>query len=666
MSIKAPFGSWDSPISADLITQSAISFGEIASSLKYTYHTEGRASEGGREVIVRTPLKDSLEEKAEDVYGPEFNARSRVHEYGGGAFHVIKETDEVFFINFSDSRVYSVKPGGSPTPITKDLKNTRYSSLKPHPLFSTTHPYLLAIQEVHEDPVDVSKVYNSLALIDVRSGETKVLQSGADFYSSPRWAPDGVSICWILWNHPNMPWEDTQLWTGQIEGLGEVGAKVINSKRITSGEETAVSQPTFSEDGKWLYFVWDKTGFSILYRVKAGSDEKPELAMEKIKSDIVSPAWRLDSSRYVLLSDKYALITPSIKSIMVPHLLDLITKTSTPIPSPFVVFSEIRRISSTSVLLVGLSATKPSRLAILTFPTSYDVPGVKFTTVKSSAVVDEKVIPPGTFSEGKGLEFDIPGAGNDEGKTVNLNVLFYPPKNARYAGGNDGEKPPAIVSIHGGPTSQSLPGHQWRIQYYTSRGFAFVDVNYGGSSGYGRDYINRLRGNWGVVDVSDTIEAVKACTAQGLIDGKRVAIIGGSAGGFTVLAALTKSDVFAVGISSYGIGDIKLLADGTHKFESQYLFKLVGGTPEEIPEIYHDRSPAYHAQNIKASLLLLQGLDDKVVPPEQAQDMARRVEAAGGKVEAVYYEGEGHGFRQAKNIKDSLERSLSHMRRAFL
>lgn len=309
--------------------------------------------------------------------------------------------------------------------------------------------------------------------------------------------------------------------------------------------------------------------------------------------------WLLDSSRYVLLSTIYALITPSIKSTTVPHLLNLRTKTSTQITNPYVVLDDLRLLSPTSVLFVGTSHSAPSALTTLTLPASYSVEkpeDVVFQTIKASSKVDEKVVPVGMFSQGKGLEFDVPGEGKDKGKMVNLNVVFYPPKHSGYAGGDDGEKPPVVVSAHGGPTSQSLPGHSWRIQYYTSRGYAFLDVNYGGSSGYGREYMSvytpsgqrimadwcaciclirkRLQGNWGIVDVSDTIEAVKHCSKEGLVDGKRVAIIGGSAGGYTVLSALTKSDVFAVGVSSYGIGDLKLLADGTHKFESQYLFKL--------------------------------------------------------------------------------------------
>ncbi|KAL7412312.1 Alpha/Beta hydrolase protein [Mrakia frigida] len=672
-SAKAPYGSWKSPITTDLITGATISFAETRVSNKFVYHSETRPSEGGRSVIVRTALEGGGDGKGKDVFGADWNARSRVHEYGGGAFVVVPDTDDVLFSNLKDGRIWRVaRDGTEPVAVTPESTTHRFAAFQPHPLFSTTHPYLLSILEQHQEPSLPSTVQNSLVLINASTGSITSLRSTTDFYSSCFWDPTSKSnkICWIEWDHPSMPWESSRLCVGKVDGLEEAGgrdAKVTGVRTVAGGKdaigsgETTVGQPTWV--GGDLFFLWDKTGYSLLYRWKAGGGGEPELMMDELKYDLSDPDWTFSLSRYTALTPTLLVLTPLIKSLTTLHLLHLPSKKLVPLSystqtsTPFVTVDGLRRISDTSFLFVGTTDSSPPALSIL------DVASGEVTAVKKSSEVDEKEVSKGMFSSAQGLEFDVPTG--EGGKMVNLNVLHFAPKNENYSGGVDGELPPAIIRCHGGPTSRSAPGMSWTTAYWTSRGYAVLDVNYGGSSGFGKEYRERLAGQWGIVDVQDSIETVKHCVTKGLIDGKRVAISGGSAGGFTVLGALTKSDVFAAGLCSYGIGDLELLAGDTHKFESQYLFKLVGGTLAEVPQNYYDRSPVHFAEKITADLLILQGLDDKVVPPGQAQTMVKKIEDAGGKVEAVYYEGEGHGFRKSENIKDSIETSRRALERTF-
>ena len=385
---------------------------------------------------------------------------SRVHEYGGGAFTVTHE-DEVIFSHMKDGRLYRVSLGSTePTAITPEAPTLRYAAMQPHPQFSSTHPYLLAVDECHVDPSRASGILNRLVLIDASSGEVTILREGSDFYHSPTFTPDGTAAAWYEWRHPNMPWESSSLYFGRLDGktLSDV-VHVAGGSTADGSDESSVCQPRFSADGATLFFISDKTGFNLLYRWSTAGGAEPELAMEELKADLAGGDWVFGNSRYVLLDDATALITPSIKSVATPLLLNLKDKTTTAVypkskDDPLVVIENMRAFSPTQVLLTGTSSASPSALIMLTVSPAG---GSNWYTIKDSLMIPRGSLPDGIFSHGRGLEFDVPGAGSDEGKQVNLNVIHYPPQHPHFEPENDSEKPPAVVRIHGGPTAQALP-----------------------------------------------------------------------------------------------------------------------------------------------------------------------------------------------------------------
>lgn len=643
----APFGTWKSPLTTDVITEKTISIAEVIvdAANGVVYHVEDRPHERGRRVLVHT-------DSGKDVFGSEWNARTGVHEYGGSATAVYRDT--VLFTDWTTKRVYICAKSGDaweePKPVTPENPSHRFGDFRFHP----TLPHLvISILEDHTKPAPAD-VVNTLVLIDTKTQTVKTIAEGADFYAFGRFSPDGKRLAWVQWWHPDMPWEGSELYVASLS-LSSESFSIDGSPTLIAGarETNSITQPDWSSPSK-LVFLSDKTGFYNHYVHDCDAGTTHLGLGEPIEQDFAEPAWLLGNSDYAILREDTILVPGSVDGQTGFLVIDLFGKRYSFVSSPYVSTSSLRALpldgagAGATAVFVGTGDDRPAALVKV----SLLLGKPKYTTIKeTTSALSIPALKDFEFSSGEPKTFDV-----GEGLVKKpLHVIFYPPKNKDYVG-PDEEKPPCIVNVHGGPTSRVSPGLKWLTQYWTSRGWAWVDVNYGGSSGYGRAYRERLAGKWGIADVEDCVSSVYELGKAGLVDPKRVAIRGGSAGGYTVLAALVAaSEVYATGTSSYGVSDLAALEQDTHKFESQYLHKLVGGSLSEIPEVYKERSPAFHAEKITAPLLILQGSLDAVVPPNQAELMEKKIKDNGGKVKYVLFEGEGHGWRRADTIKQALE-----------
>jgi dipeptidyl aminopeptidase/acylaminoacyl peptidase len=623
---EAPYGSWRSPITSDLIVAETVPLGSPALDGADIYWLEGRLREGGRQALVRR----AADGRISDVVAAPFNVRTRVHEYGGGAYTVHHGT--VYFSHFADARLYRVTPGGEPQAITPEGAY-RYADL----VMDAPRGRLLCVREDHSDPAREAR--NTLVSVDAAGDAEggRVLIAGNDFYAAPRLSPDGSRLAWLTWNHPNMPWDGTELWVADIVADGSLGERRL----VAGGPRESIFQPEWSAAGD-LYFCSDRTGWWNLYREREGRIEP----LHPMEAEFGMPMWQFGMSTYAFAGDGSILALYMSGGAMHLGRLDVATGALVPISTPYTSMGSLR-VSGEKAVFVAAAPSIPQEVALLDSPTG------QLTPLRRSSSAE---IATGYISEPRPIEF--PTA---HGRTAH--ALYYPPTNQDYTA-PPGSKPPLIVEIHGGPTSVSFSGFSPQIQYWTSRGFAIVDVNYGGSTGYGREYRERLYGQWGVVDVEDCANAARYLAEQGLADPARLAIHGGSAGGYTTLAALTFLDTFEAGASHFGVSDLELLARDTHKFESRYLDQLVGPYPAE-QATYRERSPIHHADRLRSPVIFFQGLDDRVVPPSQAETMVAALRANGVPVAYLPFEGEGHGFRKAENIKRSLDAELYFYSRVF-
>jgi dipeptidyl aminopeptidase/acylaminoacyl peptidase len=621
----APYGSWKSPISSDLIVRGVVGLKDTALDGGDAYWLESRPGEGGRSVIVHR----SPDGSTRDVTPPPFNARTRVHEYGGGDFVVHDGT--VYFANFEDQRLYSVSPGGEPEPLTARTDH-RYADMT----VDAGRGRLIAVREDHTaggEPV------NEVVGIALTDGAETVLVSGNDFYSSPRLSPDGRRLAWLTWNHPNMPWDGTELWTA---GLGEDGAPV-GAERLEGGPDESVLQPEWSPDGT-LHLVSDRTGWWNLYRAGGGAVE-PLCPME---AEFGLPPWAFGMSTYAFLSPTRIACALIQNGVFRLGILDTETGELAEVETPYSVISFLRTSEdSGEVLFIAGSPTESSCVVRLD-----TVTGEREVLSRAGDLeIDARYL-----SAPEPVEFPTEGG-------LTAHGFFYPPANRDHVG-PEGELPPLLVLSHGGPTGMTLPSLDLEIQHRTSRGFAVLDVNYGGSTGYGREYRQRLDGMWGVVDVDDCANGARYLAERGLVDDGRLLIAGGSAGGYTTLCALTFREAFAAGASYYGVSDAAALAEETHKFESRYLDRLIGPYPERA-DLYRERSPIHHTEGLSCPVIFFQGLEDEVVPPNQAETMFEALKEKGLPVAYVPFEGEQHGFRRAENIKRALDAEVFFYSRVF-
>jgi dipeptidyl aminopeptidase/acylaminoacyl peptidase len=621
----APYGTWKSPISADLIAQATIQLAGIALDGSDVYWSEMRPAEGGRYVIVRqTP-----EGQVSDVTPPGLNARTRVHEYGGGAFTV--RGGQVYFSHFQDNRLYAQRPGEEARPITPDGA-MRYADL----VVDSGRSRLICVREDHSGPGEAVNTLVAINLNQVHEGQ--VLVSGNDFYASPRLSPDGQYLAWQSWHHPNMPWDGCELWLARIQPDGSLAEHQL----IAGGPEESIQQPCWSPDGQ-LYFISDRTNWWNLYRWRDGRVE-PICPMA---AEFGVPQWQFGNSTYVFTGPDHILCTYQSEGVSHLARLDAGSGQLSEIPLPYSALGSIHYNGAGWLVFTAASPTEFPAVVRL------DLTGGGLDVLKRSS---EVVIDAGYLSIPEAIE--CPTA-----EMQTAHAFYYAPANQDYAA-PAGEKPPLIVFSHGGPTGATSSVLNLQIQFWTSRGFAVVDVNYGGSVGYGRAYRQRLNGKWGIVDVQDCINSARYLIERGWVDGNRLAIRGGSAGGYTTLQALTSSDFFHAGASYFGLSDLEIFVHDTHKFESRYLHTLIGPFPEER-ELYRERSPINHVDRLSCALLLLQGLEDAIVPPNQAELMLEAVRRKGLPVAYLPFEGEQHGFRRAENIKRALEAELFFYGKVF-
>ena len=620
----SPYGSWKSPVSAEIVAAGEIGLEQAKLDGDDIYWVERRAQEGGRKVIVRCSPGGRLS----DVTPPDFNARTRVHEYGGGDYAALN--GRVLFSNFTDQRLYVQEIGSAPKPATPPAA-MRYADGQ----FDRHGNFSFCVREDHTGPGEAVNAILRINLSD--GGSTTILASGNDFYSSPRLSPDGARLAWLTWNHPNMPWDGTELWIGNLSADGSIDGR----RKVAGGVNESIFQPEWSPAGT-LYFTSDRSGWWNLYRWRDNQVE-PICPMD---AEFGQPQWVFGGSLYGFASAARIICAYGKNGRDYLAALDTENKTIEAIDLPFTTISQVRA-SGNRVVLIGSSATESASIVSLDLRTR--ACEILRRSREATSVANYIAIP-------QPIEFPT-----KQGLTAH--GYFYRPSNHDYAA-PDNEIPPLLVMSHGGPTSSTSSSLKYSIQYWTSRGIAVLDVNYGGSSGYGRAYRERLSGRWGIVDVDDCVHGARYLAERGDVDGNRMAIRGGSAGGYTTLCALTFHDVFKAGASHYGISDLEALAKDTHKFESRYLDRLIGPYPERR-DLYIERSPIHFTERLSCPMIIFQGLEDKVVPPNQAEKMVDAVRAKKLPVAYLAFEGEQHGFRKAENIKRVLEAEIYFYSKVF-
>ena len=620
----APYGSWKSPITSDMVATGVMRLGQVEVEGNDVYWCESRPSEAGRYVIV----KHSSEGETVDVTPPPFNARTRVHEYGGGAYKVNQGT--VYFTHFDDQRLYKMQPGDEPTPITPAI-DVRYADFA----FDTRRGRLICVREDHRDPRP--EAVNTLVSMDLDGQDAQIILSGNDFYSSPRISPDGRHLAWITWNHPHMPWDHTELWVGRLRGDGRVDEPL----QVAGALAASVVQPVWSPSGS-LYFVSDRSNWWNLYCWREGE----VTSVYPYDGEFAVPHWVFAQANYACESERRIVCSYTQKGAWHLARLHVETGAFAVIPTPYTDIASLRVAPGFAVFLGGSPQDVPAIVQL-----DLHTGRVKVLQRSSGLAVDGAYL-----STPTPIEFP-----SEQGLTAH--AIYYPPRNTDY-GAPPGTRPPLLVFTHGGPTSAASTTLSWALQYWTSRGIAVVDVNYGGSSGYGRAYRQRLTGQWGVVDIDDCVNAAKYLVAVGAVDGAKLAIRGGSAGGYTTINALTFRDVFKAGASYYGISDLEVFVHDTHKFESRYLDSLIGPYPTRR-DLYHARSAIHFLDRIRVPLILFQGLEDRVVPPNQAELIVEALRQSGRPVAYLPFEGEQHGFRRAETVKRSLEAEFYFYSRIF-
>ena len=623
---RAPYGSWKSPISSELLAASSVRLSAIWVTDGEVYWIEARPMEKGRCVIVKRSGNG-----IRDVLPGAYSARSAVHEYGGGAYAVAGST--VYFSHFDDQRLYRIDPGGQPRPITAPPPTPRayrYADGRVTPDGRT----MVCVRERH----DGRDAVNDLVLLTLDgSRESRALAAGYDFYSSPRISSDGEYVAWLCWNHPNMPWDGTELWVAALDAHGNLN----DSRRVAGGTDESVFQPEWSPEGI-LHFVSDRTNWWNVYREAEGVIE----AVAPIDAECGQPQWVFGLSRYGFLDDGRIACAYSRDGFDHLGIIEPCSATITEVRCPYTSLEYLTVGDGRIWFLGGNESRCPAIVGL-------DPSTGEHETIRRSSQPD---VDARFFSHPRSISFPTEGG-------LTSHALYYPPANISFEG-PPGEAPPLIVMSHGGPTSAAQTSLSLQIQYWTSRGFALVNVNYGGSSGYGRTYRDRLNGAWGVVDVEDCVNAGKYLADRGEADPLRVIIRGSSAGGYTVLRALTSRDFFAAGASYYGIADLSKLVETTHKFEARYLDRLIGPYPEQR-KVFEERSPINAVNAIACPVIVFQGLEDTVVPPSQAEAIVGALEAKGLPHAYLSFAGEQHGFRTAETIIRCAQAELHFYGRVF-
>lgn len=629
----APFGTWASPVAPADLTRGVRNFGQREGSGGWLYWTETRPGEKGRQVVMRAKPGAV----AEELLPAPSSARSRVHEYGGGELSVSGDT--VYFVDDPDQDVWRLTPGAPPERLTSEPR-MRFASI----VEDARRQRLIAVAERRAKPKDHAQPDNMLVAIPLagrRRGKPDVIAEGRDFYAFPALSPSGDQLAFLAWDLPDMPWDQSALYVAAVRDSGEIG----RPKRIAGGNGVAAMQPAWLDDGR-LVFLDDSSGLGNL-ALWDGAAVRP---LTKLPFDLGIPMWNLGTRSFAVAGPDRLVAAGSREGSPV-----VVTVTGLDRKRPNVEIADVDATGIGAITIAGdgiaATVTRDKQPAALGY-----IDGKR----KAPAILrtsTDLALDPSGISAGREVSF----RGGD-GKTTF--ARYYPPASATFRGPR-GVKPPALILAHGGPTASAAKGLVLRVQYYTSRGFAVLDVDYAGSTGYGRAYRERLDGRWGIADVADCAAAARWLGRDGLADPAKIAIAGGSAGGYTVLMSLATTDVFAAGSSHYGISDLSLLMEHTHKFEAGYLHRLLGTTPRSWRKTCEARSPIHLVDRIRAPVILFQGLEDKVVPPEQSRLIAETLQQQGQTVELHEFPGESHGFRQATTIEAVAAHELAFLVRAL-
>jgi len=616
MTLQLASGSWISPIDAATVAAGAAPIAQAVPDADDVYWLAGRASENGRTTLLR--LRGG---EVHEVTPAPFNVRTRVHEYGGGAY--LASNGAVWFSNFADNRLYTAAGDAAPLPMSAENPQHRFADF----VLDTGKRRLIAVREAHVE----GETYpvNTICAVGFDGVET-VLVDGSDFFAAPRLSPDGRQLAWMCWDNPRLPWQGTELWLADVG----VDGTLENGRLIAGGVDEAICQPEWSPAGV-LHFVSDRSGWWNLYDFADGVVN----ALCPFEAEFASPHWSFGGAMYGFRANGDIVCTYIQNAVSKLALLPSGAGVLQTIDTPY---QEIRdlRVAGDFVTLLGGAPTIAVELVRLDVAS-----GARTVLARSITTLPDAAY----LSVAQNVSY--PSA---NGRTAH--AFYYPPANPDFAP-LDGELPPLMVIGHGGPTSMATNTLKLATQFWTSRGFAVLDVNYGGSSGFGRAYRDALKGQWGVVDVDDCVAGADYLVRQGLVDPARLVIRGGSAGGYTVLSALAFHDVFKAGASYYGVSDLAGLDADSHKFESHYTDYLIAPQPQ-AQALYLERSPIHHADKLKSPMIFFQGLDDKVVPPPQSEVMVDALRRAGVPVAYMTLEGEGHGFRKADSIVRTLEAEL--------
>ncbi|MEO7119096.1 MAG: S9 family peptidase [Candidatus Limnocylindrales bacterium] len=625
-----PFGSWSSPISVEMVVAGSRRLREIWFDGEDIYWLEARADEGGRYVIVRRAADGSVA----DVTPRHFNARTMVHEYGGGSYTV--QDGLVVFSNLTDGRLWAQRDhDAAPRALTPE-GSWRYADLR-------VDPARRRVTCVREDHTRADReAVNEIVSVGLDDGSVTVLVTGDDFFSHPRLDPNAARMAWMSWTHPDMPWDSSRLWVATIGPDGSLDDPVL----VAGGPGESIAQPEWAPDGS-LVFCSDRSGWWNLYRAEAPVGQGGRIVgLAPMPAEFAEPQWVFGQSAYAIGDD--GSIVAKARAIGQDRLFLIGEDGGRPrrIDQSYDDIASVHRTRG-RVVFIGMGPNTPACVVELDLERGQ-------TSVLHRA--SELTVDVSFLSRPRLIAFPT-----TDGATAY--AFFYAPTNPAVTA-PAGERPPLVVISHGGPTANATTGLDLEIQYFTSRGFAVVDIDYRGSTGYGRAYRDALDGAWGIADVEDCTEAARYLAAEGLVDAERLFIRGGSAGGYTTLRALTTGDTFAAGASHYGVGDLGALARDTHKFESRYLDGLVGQYPE-AKALYDERSPINHTDALTCPLIVFQGLDDKVVPPAQAERLVAALAAKGLPYAYLAFTGEGHGFRRAENIQRALEAEVSFYAQLF-
>jgi dipeptidyl aminopeptidase/acylaminoacyl peptidase len=634
-----PYGSWPTPITSEVVVAEAVALGGVRVDGDEVIWSEARPAEAGRTALVRRRADGRLEELVAEGQ----NARSAVHEYGGGAWWV--SDGVVWFTDWGDQRLYRRDPEtGRAEPLTPRPQTPRGDRYADGAL-TPDGEWIVCVREHHPpDGRGAVDVRNEIVRLAAHASSTpEVVVSGPDFVSTPRFSPDGGRLVWLEWDHPNMPWDGTRLVVRELDG----GRGTL----VAGGERESVTEPQWQADGT-LTYISDRSGWWNLYRWRPESGETEPLV--EMEAEIGGPQWVFGRSRYAVLPDGRTVFARMRDGFDRLAIRDL-DGTASELDLPFTFIVDLVPAGGNSFVVIGASAREETSLVRVTLGEGARVENVE--TLRPARDLRELGVDPEYISVPEAIDFASAG-----GRTSH--ALLYRPANPAHRGPGD-ERPPLLVTVHGGPTAAARPFLELEIQYLTSRGFTVVDVNYGGSIGYGRPYRELLNGTWGIVDVEDCLAVARHLAEEGEVDPARMCINGGSAGGFTTLAALARTDTeFGAGGDYFGVADLEALTEDTHKFESRYLDRLVGPYPE-ARDLYRERSPINHVEDFSRPLIVLQGLEDEIVPPNQATMIVDALRAKGVPVAYVAFEGEQHGFRQGPNIRRALESELSFYAQIF-